>query len=72
MLGTIITTALYILGTIVLFGILPLNILQNSPAPFADQARLGLAVRQVPGLKDFRRKYGPLANQDLVDQVLID
>jgi APA family basic amino acid/polyamine antiporter len=40
MLGTIITTALYILGTIVLFGILPLNILQNSPAPFAEAAKI--------------------------------
>jgi APA family basic amino acid/polyamine antiporter len=40
MLGTIITTALYILGTIVLFGILPLDILQNSPAPFAEAAKI--------------------------------
>lgn len=40
MLGTIITTALYILGTIVLFGILPLDILQNSPAPFAEAAQI--------------------------------
>lgn len=40
MLGTMITTALYILGTIVLFGILPLDILQNSPAPFAEAAKI--------------------------------
>ena len=40
MLGTIITTALYILGTIVLFGILPLDILQKSPAPFAEAAQV--------------------------------
>lgn len=40
MLGTIITTVLYILGTIVLFGILPLDILQNSPAPFAEAAKV--------------------------------
>ena len=40
MLGTIITTALYILGTVVLFGILPLDILQNSPAPFAEAAKI--------------------------------
>jgi len=40
MLGTIITTVFYILGTIVLFGILPLNILQNSAAPFAEAAKL--------------------------------
>jgi len=40
MLGAIITTALYILGTVVLFGILPLDILQNSPAPFAEAAKI--------------------------------
>lgn len=40
MLGTIITTALYILGTIVLFGILPLDVLQRSPAPFAEAAQI--------------------------------
>jgi APA family basic amino acid/polyamine antiporter len=40
MLGTIITTTLYILGTVVLFGILPLEILQNSPAPFAEAAKI--------------------------------
>lgn len=40
MLGTIITTVLYILGTIVLFGVLPLDILQNSPAPFAEAAKV--------------------------------
>ena len=40
MLGTIITTVLYILGTVVLFGILPLDILQNSPAPFAEAAKV--------------------------------
>jgi len=40
MLGTIITTVLYILGTIVLFGVLPLDVLQNSPAPFAEAAKI--------------------------------
>ncbi len=40
MLGTIITTIVYIFGTIVLFGVLPLNILQNSAAPFAEAAKL--------------------------------
>jgi APA family basic amino acid/polyamine antiporter len=39
-LGTIITTALYILGTIVLFGILPLDVLERSPAPFAEAAQI--------------------------------
>jgi len=32
MLGTIIVTLVYILGTVVLFGILPIESLQNSPA----------------------------------------
>ena len=40
MLGAIITTILYILGTVVLFGILPLDTLQNSPAPFAEAAKI--------------------------------
>ena len=40
MLGTIITTIIYILGTVVLFGVLPMNIMQNSPAPFAEAAEL--------------------------------
>ncbi len=40
MLGAVITTVLYILGTVVLFGILPLDILQNSPAPFAEAAKV--------------------------------
>ena len=40
MLGTIIVTILYILGTVVLFGVLPLDILQNSPAPFAEAAKI--------------------------------
>ncbi len=40
MLGTIIVTILYVLGTIVLFGILPLETLQNSPAPFAEAAKI--------------------------------
>ena len=40
MLGTVIVTILYILGTVVLFGVLPLDILQNSPAPFAEAAKI--------------------------------
>ncbi|GGK22577.1 amino acid permease [Yeosuana aromativorans] len=40
MFGTILTAIVYILATIVLFGILPTDILQNSPAPFAQAARL--------------------------------
>ena len=40
MLGTIIVTILYILGTVVLFGILPLDVLQKSPAPFAEAAKI--------------------------------
>ena len=40
MLGTIIVTFVYILGTVVLFGILPIESLQNSPAPFADAGKI--------------------------------
>lgn len=40
MIGTIITTSIYILGTIVLFGILPTETLQNFPAPFAEAGEI--------------------------------
>lgn len=40
MFGTIIVSTLYILGTVVLFGVLPLDILQKSPAPFAEAAKI--------------------------------
>ena len=40
MLGTIITTVVYILGTVVLFGILPLEELKSSPAPFAEAGKI--------------------------------
>ena len=36
MLGTTITTLVYILGTVVLFGIVPVDELMTSPAPFAE------------------------------------
>jgi len=40
MFGTVIATCVYIFGTIVLFGILPIEILQNSPAPFAEAGEI--------------------------------
>jgi APA family basic amino acid/polyamine antiporter len=40
MLGIIITTCVYIFGTIVLFGILPIDVLKNSAAPFAEAGRI--------------------------------
>jgi APA family basic amino acid/polyamine antiporter len=40
LLGTIIVAAVYILGTFVLFGVLPIDVLTNSPSPFADAAIL--------------------------------
>lgn len=40
MLGTIIVTLVYILGTLVLFGILPIDVLKNSPAPFAEAGKI--------------------------------
>lgn len=36
MLGTIITTLIYILSTIVVMGMIPSDVLSKSPAPFAD------------------------------------
>ncbi len=39
MLGTVLTAVVYILGTVVLFGIVPLDLLQNSAAPFAEAAK---------------------------------
>ena len=40
MLGTMISTCIYILGTVVLFGVLPVETLQNSPAPFAEAGQI--------------------------------
>ena len=40
LLGTIIVTLVYILSTFVLFGILPMDVLAESPSPFADAAIL--------------------------------
>ncbi len=40
MLGTIIATLVYIFGTVVLFGIVPNETLQNSPTPFAEAAEM--------------------------------
>lgn len=40
MLGTFLTTAIYILGTVILFGMIPSTELQSSPTPFADAAEI--------------------------------
>ena len=40
MIGTLLTTCIYILGMVVLFGILPADVFQNSPAPFAEAGKL--------------------------------
>ena len=40
MLGTGITTLIYISATVVLFGLLPAESLKNSPAPFAEASNL--------------------------------
>jgi len=40
MIGTIITTFVYIFGTVVLFGILPTDVLKGSPAPFAEAGKI--------------------------------
>jgi APA family basic amino acid/polyamine antiporter len=36
LLGTVITTLIYVLGTVVVMGMIPPSLLANSPAPFAD------------------------------------
>jgi APA family basic amino acid/polyamine antiporter len=38
--GTMISTVIYILSTVVLFGMLPVDVLKNSPAPFAEASKL--------------------------------
>jgi len=38
MIGTLICVLVYFSGTLILFGILPVEIMQNSPAPFVDAA----------------------------------
>ncbi len=40
LLGTLISTLVYILGTVVLFGVLPMHVFVDSPAPFAEAAQL--------------------------------
>lgn len=40
MLGTIVVTLVYLLGSIVLFGILPVEALADSPKPFADAGQI--------------------------------
>jgi len=40
MIGTIISTLIYVFGTIILFGILPNEVIMNSPAPFAEAGEI--------------------------------
>jgi len=40
LLGTLISTLVYLLGTVVLFGVLPMHVFVDSPAPFAEAAKL--------------------------------
>lgn len=40
MLGTVFTTALYILSTVAVMGLIPLDTLAKSPAPFADAMKI--------------------------------
>ncbi|MEZ4855032.1 MAG: amino acid permease [Gelidibacter sp.] len=40
MIGAVLTSMVYILATVVLFGILPTDVLQSSAAPFAKAAKL--------------------------------
>lgn len=40
MLGTVLTTLIYISATVVLFGLVPVESLKNSPAPFAEASHV--------------------------------
>lgn len=40
LLGTLISTLVYVLSTVVLFGVLPVDELINSPAPFAEAGKI--------------------------------
>ena len=40
MIGTVISTLIYIFGTVILFGILPMETLIDSPAPFAEAGNI--------------------------------
>ncbi len=40
LLGTLITTAVYVLSTIAVMGLVPLDLLSTSPAPFADAMKV--------------------------------
>ncbi len=40
LLGTVITTLIYISATVVLFGLIPVETLKDSPAPFAEASHL--------------------------------
>ena len=39
-LGTVLTTAIYILSTVAIMGLIPLDTLSKSPAPFADAMKI--------------------------------
>ena len=40
MIGTLLTTLIYIAATVVLFGLVPIESLKNSPAPFAEASNI--------------------------------
>lgn len=81
MLGTGITTIVYILGTAVLFGILPVEQLAESPTPFADAAEAmggkyagyfvaaGAAVSAIGGLNGWILITGQIPMATAKDQL---
>ena len=81
MLGTGITTIVYILGTAVLFGILPVDQLAESPIPFADAAEAmggkyagyfvaaGAAVSAIGGLNGWILITGQIPMATAKDQL---
>ena len=81
MLGTIITTLVYILSTLVIMGMLPLNALTSSPAPFADAMKIisgplgekavaaGAAIAAFGGLNGWILVQGQIAMVTAQDQL---
>ncbi len=85
MIGTVISTLIYIFGTVILFGILPMETLIDSPAPFAEAGNIiggkyagylvsfGAAISAIGALNGWIliTSYMPLsmANDDLFPKV---
>ncbi|MGI9552625.1 MAG: amino acid permease, partial [Aurantibacter sp.] len=81
MLGTVITAMVYILGTAVVMGMIPLEALSKSPAPFADAMTIisgewgrnliafGAAVAAFGGLNGWILVQGQIASATAKDSL---